>query len=262
MHFLKFVAGQNVWRFGGHLGLRKTCKYMNKRVNHRLTMSENVVHFLLQPEIKLTKGGLKLLQEVINNNALIKELGRNQVSGQGTSSSGVKIRAAAANELRAVLRTIAEAAAGLEFPDAVESGATKQFQMPATKRYLDLLNSARAFAQDLEAHRDYFVDHLGEEQVARLPALIAQIESATDRKSEGRVDRRNSTVALDLAGKRSLRLVRLLDPIVRVVLRDQPALYATWLNVSRVERIGTRKQARSTGGNDATTSPALAEKPA
>lgn len=221
---------------------------MNKLDNNRLTMCEDVVRFLRQPEIKLSDGGLALLEELEKNKLLVKELGRNQVSGDGTINLAVQTRERVAAGLRALMRSMV--AVVHEFtPPAKVPGVSEPFQMPKKKRYQDLLNSARAFVQALEPNRAFFVQHLGEEEVNQLPILIEEFESGSDHKRAGREGRQLSTASISVALERSVRIVRLLNAIVRRTMRDNPAIVATLKRIARV-----RTPSRANG--DTTPAPA------
>jgi hypothetical protein len=208
---------------------------VNKEVYSRTIMFDRVDRFCAQPEIVLPTGGQTLITELQTTITTLDELGGNQVTGRGERGAGVASRQQTAAELRAALREIAKVAKSLnpvQYP-----GVAEQFNAPQSNGYAALLNAARATVDGLVPPiRTVFVDRLGQPFLDRLPVLLTQFESNTDIKHAGRDEMVASTAALEFVSQRGMAIVRELDPIVTVVLKNKPALLVAWASVSRVER--------------------------
>jgi hypothetical protein len=229
---------------------------VNKEINSRMIMFDRVDRFCAQPEIVLPTGGQTLITELQTTITTLDELGGNQVTGRGERGAGVASRLQTAAELRAILRAIAKVAASLnpvQYP-----GVAEQFKAPQSNGFAALLNSARATVDRLVPPiRQVFVDRLGQPLLDRLPVLLTQFETNTDLKHAGRDGMVASTAALGFISQRGMAIVRELDPIVTVVLKNKPELLVAWASVSRVER-RTNPTAPATTPTATPTAPAPA----
>jgi hypothetical protein len=234
---------------------------MNKEIDSRMIMFDRVDRFCAQPEIVLPTGGQTLITELQTINTKLEQLGGNQVTGRGERGAGVATRQQTAAELRALVRAIAKVAASLN--PVLYPGVAEQFKAPQSNGYAALLNSARAIVDGLVPPiRAVFIDRLGQPLLDRLPVLLTQFESNTDLKHAGRDEMVASTAALGFVSQRGMAIVRELDPIVTVLLKDKPELLVAWDSVSRVERRTNPTAPATTPTPTPTPAPAPAPAPA
>lgn len=213
---------------------------MNQIVTKRQEMLQRVAHLAENLKPNLTPRAHALLGEITATIETPQVLSRDQVSGHQSARGAVASRTAILEELRATLRIISSAANGLnpaDFPDSAE-----RFRMPPFHaKQAELLAAARAFERDMQPMKPVFVGFLNEEVVNRLPELIAEFESGTERKDVNRATRVGSTAALKKTSKAGVDLVRQLDAFVNLLLRDDPAALASWKSASRVGGKSHRK---------------------
>jgi hypothetical protein len=208
---------------------------MTREITNRKTTFDRVDRFCSEPDIVLPPGGQALLAELQAIITQIENYSRDQVSGRGEGSAGTSARFRTAATLRRVMRLVAMVAKRL--PKKDYPGLAQRFVVPRSSSFPGLLASARAFVESLTPElRPIFADHLGEAFLDKIPALIAEFEGFTDRKNAGRLEQVTGTAGLSIAAARGLAIVRALEPVMAVVLWDDPAKMVAWKGLSRVER--------------------------
>jgi hypothetical protein len=207
---------------------------MNKHARRRLILAEGCLEFSKKPELVLTAKPTALFAELGTNVLTLKRWDGETQSGGRNFRDGAKQRQEGASKIHDALRDISDLANTLELEGHV--GATEKFRMPIHPTFHDLLGAARAFADNAEPMQALFVEHgLPATFIADLEALITSFESATGVKVEGFTDRVGGNAGVDAAAADCLKTVQKLRPVMRILLRNQPALLAGWNAVSRLE---------------------------
>ena len=167
--------------------------------------------------------------------AALSDNGTGQEMGRGLAAGAVDDRLRLQKKLRMELSGIARIARELDedaYPDAAA-----QFRSSGIKTYTGLLNRAHAFIEAIGPIKSAFVDHgMPADFDEALSGLVADLEAAGNRKFGGLHEQMNGTAGMDVAAKKGVKAVRVLDAIMRQKLKSDPALLSVWIQAQKIER--------------------------
>ncbi|HMV85107.1 MAG TPA: hypothetical protein PKC13_25780 [Blastocatellia bacterium] len=160
--------------------------------------------------------------------------GANQISGKSAAQSQTATKAALREDLREALATLNRTARvmAMETP-----GLDDKFRLPRTNNDQVLLNAARAFIADAQAHKEAFVKHeLPADFLERLTQQINGFEQALTQQSAAISAKVAAKTAIDETIGRGLQTVRQLDVVIRNKFNGDAVMLAAWARASHVER--------------------------
>lgn len=181
-------------------------------------------------------------QKFTDLNAVIAELDE-QGATQSSGKSAARTSAASKGEARAALREQMDAISRTAARISSDSpGSPNNFRLPRSNGDQELLNTARAFAQEAAPLKAEFTKReMPAGFIDDLNAAIDDFEQAVNSRNLSTTRRITATAAIDDAIERGLNIVRDMDPIIRNKFRDDPATLAAWTSASHVERNGQKK---------------------
>jgi len=160
--------------------------------------------------------------------------GAHQISGKSAAQSQTATKAALREDLREAIATLNRTARVMAFETP---GLDDKFRLPRTNNDQLLLNAARAFADDAQAHKENFVRHeLPANFIERLKEQITAFEQALTQQSAAFGAKVAAKTAIDETIGRGMQIVRQLDVILRNKFNGDPVTLATWARASHVER--------------------------
>jgi hypothetical protein len=161
-----------------------------------------------------------------------------EASGVGSERQGTQTRAQAREALRRDLEAISRTARAMA---ADVAGLEDKFRAPRSNNDQQLLNAARAFANDAVPLTAQFVAHeLPADFLTDLNADIAALESAINQQESGMVDHVAAAAAIDEAIAQGIEIIRKLDVIVKNKYANNPSVLAEWASASHTERAPQR----------------------
>ena len=186
----------------------------------------------------------------------LQAAGTSQADGGRGFREGTKERRFARKDLRDAMRDISEIAKAID-EEGVDVGMAERFRLPPhSLNYIAMAMVARAFAEAAEPRKALFIERgLAVTFVEDLSALIALVEGAADTREEGRGAQVGGTSALESVARDTLRHIRQLRSILRVRLRDNPALLAEWMTAARVHSAGSSAPAATPPPGDGGSTP-------
>ncbi len=157
-----------------------------------------------------------------------------QISGTGTSKLKTAVTSNQFDELWDTMKNIVNFATVMA---ADIEGLENKFRMPRSHSRRNLIASAKVFAADAVNFKDDFInygilaDFINDllTKADNLEQSILETSSATEARV-GAV----SELAIDV--KAAVELVRQLNPIVRMIYRNDPANLAAWTFASHIQR--------------------------
>ena len=206
--------------------------------NHarRLQMFVRVNNFGADHSADFVAGGLGR-QLFVNMGGIVDILEDHasaESSAFGTAREGTATRAAARQALRDDLEAISRTARAL---GENTPGLDDKFRLPRGDNDQTLLNAARAFATDAAPLSSQFISHeLPSDFLTGLNSDIADMEAAINHQSGGVGDHVSAGAAIDESIADGMKLVRMLDAIVRNRYANNPATLAEWTSASHTER--------------------------
>jgi hypothetical protein len=133
------------------------------------------------------------------------------------------------DEMR-VLNRIARGLNKTEFPELRE-----QFRMPRSRSFAGITAQARAFATNAAAQEAVFTDRgLPAGFVAAFTTKVDAAEEAVEARNTGLINRAGATAGLKAKGRRGVEILRELDGIMGVALRNNPVLFGAWKVARRI----------------------------
>jgi hypothetical protein len=192
----------------------------------------------LVPANPLATAQIAIVQSSI---ASIEALGGNQDHGRGEFMGATDDRQRIALELRIALRGISAVAKVLD--EELYPGAKAQFRLTGTATYMALLNRSRAFVEAIGPIKAAFVAHGQPPDFDEtLAGIIVAMDAATARRFTGLHEQMSGTAGMEVAAKRGVKAVRVLDSILSLKLKDDPAQLAVWKAAQRIERDPVRRK--------------------
>lgn len=160
--------------------------------------------------------------------------GASQISGKSTALSQTATKAALREDLREALASLNRTARVMAFETP---GLDDKFRLPRTNNDQLLLNAARAFAADAQAHKEDFLKHeLPADFIERLNQQITAFEQALTQQSAAFGAKVAAKTAIDETIGKGLQTVRQLDAILRNKFNGDAVMLAAWARASHVER--------------------------
>ena len=163
------------------------------------------------------------------------DLGAQQVSGERQKKAGVKSQAVAYLQLHDDLLQISNAAHSLALLGT--PGLDGKFHLPRNHGAQDMLNAARAFKQDAPAFSAAMIG-LGMEAdfLTHLDTHITDFENAIAAKGAGKSTKGQATGGIADATHKAAVALRVLDTIVCLKYKNDPAKLAEWTIASHVQK--------------------------
>ncbi len=194
-----------------------------------------VDQFGKKPGLVLTPTETTHFASVATNLAAARDHGADQVSGRSGYREGAAERQSLAADIYNVLRRMSDMAKSMEEEGNV--GAKERFRLPAKPTYEALLAVADSFKEKAAPMAATFVARgFAATFLDDLGAKVTALGSASGVKVEGAADQVAGTAGLDHYIREGLKAVRILRPMMREHLKDDPALLAAWNGASRVAR--------------------------
>lgn len=165
-----------------------------------------------------------------------------QSSGLRAAREGGTVKEVRRAALHALLKSISRTAKSLPTP-----GMSDKFRVPSRLKDQDLLSLARSIAADAAPIRVEFVRRgLSANFIDNLSTLIANFEQAVDQMIQSEETRIAATAAIKDLVKAGMDVLRQLDPIMRNVFVDDPAMLASWGSARHIERTSRPKRSGNT----------------
>ncbi len=163
----------------------------------------------------------------------IEEHRKNQVL---STSEARRVKATTRAAVFNYMKTVALAARRVTQPDVKEN----PFRVPS-RRNLELeLTTARAFIEQAERRQGEFVDFgLPPTFLSDFRSLVNNLQYAVDGRLGSRALRKKAKAGTESAIARSGEVIRDLDALVAIALRDDPDTFAAWGAARRIEALGS-----------------------
>lgn len=169
--------------------------------------------------------------------ARVEEVGderEEQISSGGGVRQNYDIAGDANDELTDAMRDVADIA--VTMGDEID-GIEEKFRLTRTGGKRARIARARAFADDAEPHEEIFKGRgLRADFIANLRAKADALENALAGAVSETGKRVGATGKITLAVSESNKIIKNLDPIVRMRYRDDAAKLAAWIFASKVQR--------------------------
>jgi hypothetical protein len=205
------------------------------KTNFEMEAMERIDLFGKKPELILTPKLTGLFATVGTYLTALRNWGEEQIAGLQSRQAGVVQRRELAKEIRERLLEISDVAKSME--EEGETGMAELFRYPARATYEKLTLTAETFAERAQPIVAQFTEcGLAATFVTELRAKVTAFRDATAVKNGGRADRAAGTAGLAATAAAGMKAVRALRPLMRVHLKAQPALLASWKLAARVER--------------------------
>jgi len=176
-------------------------------------------------EIAILKGSITELATLAAN----QDAGR--AEWRGASDDRVRLRLALRDKLSEI-SAIAKVLDPVLYPTA-----RQQFKMTVNGSFASYITRGNAFLQVIGPIKAAFVDHgLAADFDEALSDAVTQLEDAGAHTENALQHQMTGTAGMELAAKRGVKAVRILDSIMRPRLKVTPALLEVWKAVTRIER--------------------------
>jgi len=176
-------------------------------------------------EIAILKGSITELATLAAN----QDAGRAERSG--ASDDRVRLKAALRDKLSEI-SAIAKVLDPVLYPTA-----KAQFKMTVNGTFASYITRGTAFLEVIGPIKAAFVDHgLAADFDEALSDAVTQLEDAGAHTENALQHQMTGTAGMELAAKRGVKAVRVLDSIVRPRLKATPALLEVWKAVTKIER--------------------------
>ena len=153
------------------------------------------------------------------------------------------------------MRALNKIARGLdqdEFP-----GIREEFRMPQSHSFANILAQAGAFVTNATGKETVFTERgMPAAFLTAFTTLVNAAQASVHTRNTGRIKRSAATVGTTIKGRRGLKLVRELDGIISVALRNDPAQLAAWRTAKRVVRRAPAEEASAGAGTPPAPAPA------
>ena len=167
---------------------------------------------------------------------------------------GTDERQQAFAELLAEMKVMNIIARGLD--RAAFPGIMEQFRMPRSRSFGNIVARGQAFVANATGKEAIFTDRgLATGFLTAFTAKVTAAEAAAENRNVGLLNRAGATAAATAKGRRGLAIVRELDAIMTVALRNSPGLLASWRAAKRVTRRNRDAEETPAGSGTGTTPP-------
>lgn len=165
----------------------------------------------------------------------IHDVAGNRNTGTGTFRGAVQERLVHRRRLRSALSDLSRVSKTLDpllYPDV--AALLKMGRLNGNAEFHAFTLSVISVAEPLA---EVFIAHGAEDNfIADLRAMLADFDACGDRRNRGLGAQISNNIALAEAVREGMRLVRVLDAIVSLTLKANPALLGEWKTVIRQER--------------------------
>jgi hypothetical protein len=214
---------------------------MDDYVRVRFNCIERVHFFGQKPELApLTPKEISFLGGVATAWNGLKAYMMDQGTGNREFREGATERLLMVKEIWAMNRRIADIARSIA-EEGVDPGMAEKFRLPRDNRtYLLAAITALAFADQVEQYEALFTErNLAPTFLDDLRGHVTAFETASGIRVGGLAVQTTGTAGLELLAKDGLKNVRMLRPLIREKLKNQPALQAAWDLAARVAKRGS-----------------------
>lgn len=204
-------------------------------------------HTLLFPEqSKIGQAFARVAEEV----TAIETHGKDHVVG---TAEARRVKAATRAAVFNYMKTLALAARRVTRPDVKEN----PFRLSRGRNLARELATARAFIEQAHTRQDEFIEFgLPTTFLSDFTALVNNLQQAVDGRLGSRARRSKALAGIRNAIARGTEVIRDLDALLAIALRDDPDTYAAWSAVRRIEGLASSSR---TVTNVASTLTALPE---
>lgn len=214
---------------------------MNDTTLRHLNMGRRVVVFTETHAASFPAGsrGSQLITILEAVTTALETQGAKQDAADLDGQRATEEKNAALDALLDLMRPINQTARGMEklFP-----GIGGRFKMPRGSDQ-NFINRARAFIAEATPMAAEFTSRgLPANFLTTLDAAITQVENAVDAQNAALGQQTTATAAVKAAQQQLTEAVREFSPIVRNILREDPAVLAAWESASHVERAPKKAQ--------------------
>jgi hypothetical protein len=210
---------------------------MKRIVRWKMEAAERICLFCEKPEIVLTVAETLVVGKLNATWTTMKNWGAEQVDGGLDFRTGTKERRIAYDMVLANMQDISGMAKGLEAGGLLAAGS-EMFRMPRSRSFLGVAAAAQAFADNAEPVKALFIaGGLPATFVEDMEAMLPQLDTASGTRQTGLIDQSVGTAGLEAVAAEALRLIQQLRPMMRMHLKNQPALLTGWNNAARVWRV-------------------------
>jgi hypothetical protein len=194
-----------------------------------------VDQFGKKPELVLTPTETAHFATVATNLVAARGFAIEQVSGRSGYREGAAERQRLAADIYKVLRRMSDMAKSME--EEGDVGAAERFRLSPKLTYEGLRATANSFMDKAEPTLAAFTARgFAATFLDDLAALVTALEVATGVKVEGVTDQVAGTAGLEVFARAGMKAVRILRPIMREHLKNDPALLEAWNRAARVAR--------------------------
>jgi hypothetical protein len=159
-----------------------------------------------------------------------------KIAGGGTSKQKTSMSDTHFDELKDVMRDIVNFATSMARDI---NGLENKFRMPRSSGKRNLIAAARVFAVDAQTFQTDFKNYgMPGGFIENLTAKANDLEQTISDSNLAKETRVGATGELGSQSKDIVDLVRQLDPIVRMVYRNDAANLAAWTFAGHIQRIG------------------------
>lgn len=198
----------------------------NIRSNDFLT--ENTADFATIPM------AMTLITELTARIAKVQQAFEEQLAGDGSIRQDYDVVKDTFQDLLDDMRDIAGFARSI---GRAVPGLEELFRIPPGSGKRKLIAEAAVFADNAEAHKQSFLDYgMDKNFITDLRAKAAALETALNEAATSTGERVGATDTLEVDVKAASVAVESIDPIVKMVYRNNPAKLAAWKFASHVER--------------------------
>ncbi len=121
-------------------------------------------------------------------------------------------------------------------------GLENKFRMPRSRSRRNVIAAAKVFSVDAQAFKDDFVNYgLPATFIEDLLAKADSLEQTLAEQSSATETRVGAGSELDNELKEISALIRQIDPIIKMVYRNDPANLAAWTFANHIQRFGKSK---------------------
>jgi hypothetical protein len=157
-----------------------------------------------------------------------------QIAGSGTSKQKTEQSDLQFDELKDAMRDIVNFATAMARDI---DGLENKFRMPRSSGKRNMIASARVFAVDAQTFSTDFKSYgMPTGFIDNLTAKANALEQSMSGSNSAKENRVGATTELGTNSKDIVDLIRQLDPIVRMIYRNDPANLAAWTFASHIQR--------------------------
>jgi hypothetical protein len=157
-----------------------------------------------------------------------------QIAGGGTSKQQTGFSDTHFDDLKDEMRNVVNFATAMARD--IE-GLENKFRMPRSSGKRNMIAAARVFVTDAQSFKADFKNYgMPDNFIENLTTKANALEQSISDSNTARETRVGATSGLGSGSKVTVSLIRQLDPIVRMVYRNDPTNLAAWVFASHIQR--------------------------